>query len=116
MTTWSELGDPGALREQARRLRAQADRMREVAAWADRHVDGMLFQGPAAERFRQESEHGRLRAVRCAEQIDNLANLLDQGAKLSEAQRAEYARQLRLAEERRREEQRRRQSGGGAGW
>lgn len=116
MTTWSDLGNPGALREQARRLRAQADRMRQAAAWADRNVDAMTFEGPAATRFRHESEDGRLRALRCAEQIDNLANLIDQGARLSENQRAEYARQLRLQEQRRLEEQRRRQAGGGGGW
>lgn len=116
MTTWSDLGDPGALRQQARRLRAEADRMRQVAAWADRHVDAMFFQGPAAHRFRRDAEGSRLRALRCAEQIDNIANVIDQGAAFSERQRADYLRRLRLEEERRREAEQRPRSSGGGVW
>lgn len=115
MATWSDFGNPGALREQARRLRGQADRMRQVAAWADGQVGVMFFEGPAAQRLRAHAEDSRRRALSCAQQIEDLAGLLDQGARRSDQQRAEYARQLAAAERRRREEAARRKAGGG-GW
>lgn len=116
MASWSDFGNPGALRDEARRLRAQADRVRQVAGWADRQLTSMTFEGPAARRFRASSEGDRRQALRCAEQIDALAQLLDQGARTSEVQRAGYQRQLAAEERRRREAAARRASGGGGGW
>lgn len=89
---WADLGDPEALREQGRQLRAQADQVRGLADWTARRLDGMTFEGPAARRLEASSHHNRGQAHACAARIDELADLLDRGAGRAEEERAAFIR------------------------
>jgi len=78
-------GDPGAIRGEARRLRATAGLIGEVATALDRRVDLTPYAGPRADAFRAAMKRRRQEALRVAEDVRHAAWLLDRVAERVEA-------------------------------
>jgi hypothetical protein len=69
------VGDPAELHRLAHRMRAEAEEVRHVAAWAGATA-GVPWRSPAAELFR-ERVHERVGALRrVARQLEEAADLL----------------------------------------
>ena len=71
------LGDPNAMRAEAKRLRSRAARLGGLASEVDARVRGTEFEGPAANAFRGAMGQKRQRVDRVATDLNRLAGRLD---------------------------------------
>ena len=82
-------GDPAAMRASAARLRLRAETVATVSARLSQHVDGMVYAGPAADRFRAAMTERNLRAQRVVARLTQLADTLTRSAAQVEEAQAE---------------------------
>jgi uncharacterized protein YukE len=78
-------GDPAAMRSSAARLRLRAETVATAAAQVANRVDGMVYAGPAADRFRLEMSDQHMRVQRAAGRFIELADTLVRTAAQVEA-------------------------------
>lgn len=88
------LGDPGAMRAEAQRLRRTAARLGGLAAEIDGRARSTDYEGPAAERFRSTMTVRRRRVERLAADLQRAVGLLESTAAQVEAE----IRRRRVAE------------------
>jgi len=77
-------GDPAAMRAGATRLRLRAESVSTMAARLSVHADGMVYAGPAADRFRAAMRERDLRAKRVASRLRQMADTLARAAAVEE--------------------------------
>jgi hypothetical protein len=77
-------GDPAAMRAGAARLRMQAESVTAMAARVSVHAEGMVYAGPAADRFRAAMRERDLRARRVASRLHQMADVLARAAGVEE--------------------------------
>jgi uncharacterized protein YukE len=78
------VNDPAAMRQRAATLRSTAEQVATLVERLDRRVETMEFQGPAAERFRAAMSDRTLRGRRAAQELEELADLVQRGAERAE--------------------------------
>src|SRR4051794_2210965 len=84
------IGDPGAMMAQAAEWRAIAGRVSDAGARGAAAVEGVHFEGPAAERARASARSQRTRATGIAADLQALAAALVRDAgELAAGQRRE---------------------------
>jgi uncharacterized protein YukE len=76
--------DPAAMRQQAANLRDAAERLTTLVERVDRRVEATEYRGPAADRFRAAMTDRSLRGRRAAQQLNDLADTVLQGAARAE--------------------------------
>ena len=96
---YSHLGDPVGMEVLASELLLRAESIAGVAASLSRQVRSMTFEGPAADRLRDEMEERRRRAERVATELQETAYTLRRSASAVR----EQIHELQLAEQRLRE-------------
>ena len=84
--------DPIGMRSAAQQLARRADALRTSAATTARQVDGMVYAGPAADRFRASARSETARIVEAATRLDDAAAMLLRAAAQVEAERAQLPR------------------------
>jgi hypothetical protein len=78
--------DPDAMRRRADLWEQRAQRLDELATALRRHVDGMLFEGPGAARFRAEVEQDVALTLRAARRLaDQAAELRRDAQRLQDS-------------------------------
>ena len=87
-------GDPAGMRALAATLRVHAAGIASLESWLAGELAGMVFEGPAAERFWAEAESGARRRVQYAVRLLDVANLLESSAAEVEAAQREAARRI----------------------
>jgi uncharacterized protein YukE len=87
------LGDPAAMRSEAYALRAQAEALASLAQQLQGRIEGMTFEGPAADRFRASMAERYRHAVQLAGELQDLADYVFRAAARVEAQIAELQRE-----------------------
>jgi uncharacterized protein YukE len=86
------VGDPEAMRRAARRLHAQAERIRTVGERAAQSADATTFECAAADRFRSVVRDTRAGCIRDAERVRAVADYLSRAASRLERRQAEWRR------------------------
>jgi uncharacterized protein YukE len=76
--------DPAAMRQQAANLRDAAERVATLVERLDRRVEATEYRGPAADRFRASMTDRSLRGRRAAQELNDLADMVLQGAARAE--------------------------------
>src|SRR4051812_47692617 len=90
-------GDPAAIRALAVQYRRLSQRIRDERARVAAGCDGMQFDGPAADRFRDRGHALLARLDREAAELAELADFLDRAAgQLASAQHAHGAQLERI--------------------
>ncbi len=95
-------GDPAAMRNKARALRAEAERISEHVGRVRGEVHGVEFEGPAARRFRGRMSGWEARVKAIVEELESLAALLLRSAAQVEDDQREAAQRREQAERARR--------------
>ena len=93
-------GDPAAMRSEAYGLRAQAEALASLAQQLQARIEGLTFEGPAADRFRAAMIERYHEALRLAGELQDLADYVFRAAARVEAQIAELQRQEALRRQR----------------
>lgn len=96
LADYPHLGDPEEMEALASELLLRAESVAGVAGSLSRQVRGMTFEGPAADRLRDEMEERRRRAERVAAELQETAHTLRRSASAVR----EQIHELRLAEQR----------------
>ena len=94
------LGDPAAMRSEAYALRAQAEALASLAQQLQGRIEGLTFEGPAADRFRAAMVERYQEALRLAGELQDLSDYVFRAAANVEAQIAELRRQEELRRQR----------------
>ena len=79
------MADVDGMRRSAAQLNERAARLGAVGARIDAQVAGMVYAGPAAERFRATLNERRQRIGQAAGQLQTLADTLVRSAMATEA-------------------------------
>jgi uncharacterized protein YukE len=98
------LGDPAAMRSEAYGLRAQAEALASLAQQLQARIEGMTFEGPAADRFRASMAERYQQVIQLAGELQDLADYVFRAAARVEAQIAELQREEALRRAREQEE------------
>ena len=85
-------GDPAGMRALAGLLRGQAAVVAGAARGVEQAVKGIVFEGPAADRFRRELALWQFGPAAVTGELERLAALLERGAASVEAAQEEAAR------------------------
>lgn len=96
---YSHLGDPVGMEALASELLLRAESIAGIADSLSRRVRAMTFEGPAADRLRDEMEERRRSAERVAAELQETAHMLRRSASAVRDQ----IHELQLAEQRMRE-------------
>lgn len=91
MTDW-HVGNPVAMRQQARFWRDRARTVREQIGLLHRRASTIQFEGPAATRLRRDLELRRRDAEAVASDLEMLATRLDADAERVGAAKAQKGR------------------------
>lgn len=99
----SHLGDPVAMEQLADELVRRAESVGVLTTTLARHGAGITFEGPAAERLREDLERRRKSAHHAAGRLQAAAQTLRRsaavvGEQIYELERAEERRQARESE------------------
>jgi uncharacterized protein YukE len=94
------LGDPAMMRSEAYALRNQAEALASLAQQLQGRVEGLTFEGPAADRFRAAMTDRYHEALRLAGELQGLSDYVFGAAARVEAQIAELQREEELRRER----------------
>lgn len=89
-------GDPDAMRSQAATLRVRAETVALLASGLDGRVQGIEYEGPAADRFRTAMADRRQRGEQAVAELQDMADYLLRLAAWAEAEIAEMRRQEQL--------------------
>lgn len=92
------VGDPTAMMAHAAQLRADADRLVELAVAANRRAMAAVFEGPAADRFRADIEDCLRDAQMRADRLHQAAADLQRAATRVAASQSAWRLQFRRVE------------------
>jgi len=89
-------GDPAGMRALAGALRGDVRDLEGVASGLGTAVGTMTFEGPAADRFRDETQSSTRTATGVASQLTDLANAIER--KANEVEQAQHERLRKMQE------------------
>jgi uncharacterized protein YukE len=81
--------DPAAMRARAAAIRLNAESLRALGERLDRRVDGLVYEGPAAVRFRAAAVERSHRTRGAVRELDRMADRLQHEATRAEQQLAD---------------------------
>lgn len=96
LADYSHLGDPDGMDALASELLLRAESIAGIGDSLARRVHAMTFEGPAAERLREEVQERRRRTARVAAELQETAHMLRRSASAVR----EQIRELQLARRR----------------
>lgn len=85
-------GDPDGMRDEARNLRRQSEKIVALATQIDNKVNAILFEGKGGDRFRSDMSVSKRNLDAVAQQFYGLSNLLFQWADVVERRQVAYKR------------------------